>query len=122
MVGSHFRSKSGQMPEADERLMALLRQWKGVEPTCDFEAAVWRKIQSVTATDVCQGSRIERFRGWMPMRPAWATAAAAAAALIVGAGIGFLSPRPLPAHPTHPLLQSQTMAGAYVHVATGGSR
>ena len=123
MPGNRFRSESGMDAAGIEGLSALLRQWKGVEPRSDFEAAVWRKIRMVSPTGIRRITQAGRFPGWLTLYPARTTAVAAAAAVIVGIGMGFLSQRTYPIHPpTHPLLQSRTVAGAYLSVATGELR
>ncbi len=123
MVGDRYKSKIDKTAEDDARLSALLRQWEGVEPRDDFDAAVWRKIRMGLPTEFRRAPRSGRLLRWVPARLAGTTAIAAAAAVVVGVGMGFLSQRTVPMRPaSHPLLQSRTVAGAYLSAITGEFR
>lgn len=124
MLGTRFRSESGNGPAGDKRLSALLRQWESVEPQTDFEAAVWQRIRADRVTDQGRRSMLETWREWLAPLPAWANVAAAAAGIVAGVGLG-LSAQPA-AHggrqADEPLLHSQTLAGSYLAMATGRTR
>ena len=124
MSGDRFKSKRGKTAAADARLSALLRQWEGVEPRDDFDAAVWRKSRTGSPIEFRRIPGFGHSPGRIPARSAWTTAiAAAAAAVVVGVGMGFLSQRRVTMPPaSHPLLQARTVAGAYVSAATGEFR
>jgi hypothetical protein len=120
MLGNHFRSESGKGPARDERLSALLQQWKSVEPQADFEAAVWRRIRADRVADRGRRRFVESWREWLAPLPAWVNVAAAAAGIVVGIGMGFsMAAAPGGRQADEPLLHPQTLAGSYLTMATG---
>ena len=124
MFGERFRSESNKTQEADERLSGLLHEWRAFEPKANFESAVWRRIRAASVADQAGLSLSGIFRNWLMARPAWASAVAASVAILLGAGAGLSS---LPGagsagQAVEPLLHSQTLAGAYLAMVTGGTR
>lgn len=123
MFGTRLRSESSKTQEGDERLRALLRAWKGVEPQASFETAVWRRIRAVSAAEQSRLSAAAAWREWFVPRPAWVNAVAAAAGVVVGVGLAFSTPAVRDgSRGDAPLLHSQTLAGSYLTVVTGGTR
>ncbi len=119
MLGNRFRSESGKEPAGDERLSALLQQWKSVEPQANFEAAVWRRIRADQVVDRGSWRFVETWREWLAPLPAWVNVAAAAG-IVVGVGMGLSTPAaPGGRQADEPLLHSQTLAGSYLAMATG---
>jgi anti-sigma-K factor RskA len=120
MLGNHFRAESGKEATGDERLSALLQQWKSVEPQADFEAAVWRRIRADRAADRDRRRFGETWREWLDPLPAWVNVAAVAAGIVVGVGMAFSAqPSHVGRQTNDPLLHSQTLAGSYLAMATG---
>jgi len=104
----------------DERLRALMSQWRAVDPSTDFEAAVWRRIRAVPAA---QPSGLwDRRLGWFLTHPVWAGAAAASVAMAIGLLAGLATPGHARAggHETHALLQPGTLMGAYAALSERG--
>ena len=108
--------------EDEDRLTLLLREWKDIEPKAGFEATVWRRIRAASVQEP-HLSLTALLRGWFMPRPVWVSLMAAAAGVLVGVGLAFSS---FPARDGHnayePLLHSQTLAGSYFSMATGGTR
>jgi len=102
----------------EDRLNAVLGEWRGVKPPANFEAAVWGRIRAVSASESF-GGWLARILGDAILPPsAWATSMAAALAILIGvlwAGQGRHQA-------DEPLLHSRTLAGAYLAMATGGTR
>ena len=123
MFGRRFRWEGGKVQEGDERLSALLEQWKGLEPRANFEAAVWRRIRTASAPEQRRLPLVITLRDWFVPRPAWASAMAAAAGIVVGVGLAFSTPAARDGRQAdEPLLHSQTLAGSYLTMMTGGTR
>ena len=122
MIPKELRTNTDERPPADDRLDALLSQWKGIEPGAAFEAGVWRRIRVASAAEPRGLSLIEMLRDWIVPRPAWSSAIAAAAAILIGIWAGFSAP---PARAgrqaAEPLLNPQTLAGSYLTMVTGGA-
>ncbi len=118
------RSKIGQDGgnARDERLRALLHEWKGVEPQPDFEAAVWRRIRASTVET--RGTlRAVFLREWSLSHPVWSTALAAAVAIAVGGLAGVSTSTAASRHYAFtPFLHSHTLTGSYLALATGEIR
>lgn len=101
----------------DEKLNALLKMSRGIEPSPGFEDGVWRRIHAASAANV---KGVSSFRDWLLPRPAWVTALAAAASIMIGMMAGFSAPHsPGSLHASGLLLRSQTLAGSYVAMSTG---
>jgi hypothetical protein len=108
------------MSQTDNKLSALLKQWRDIEPQGNFEANVWRRIRTTDApTPERLGSRALWQRWLAP--PAWAVATAVAIAAAIGAWGGLRSAPQ--AQPTAPMsltfLTPDTLAGGYVQVVRG---
>ena len=109
-------------PPRDERLSAVLREWKGVDPRAGFEAAVWRRI-GAGVTEARGFSLIRIIRDRILPQPAWATALAATAAILIGVWAGLSLPAMRDSRQTvEPLLQTNTLAGSYLAMVAGESR
>ena len=111
------------MNHNDEKLRALFKQWRDIEPRADLEANVWRRIRTSRAEPAEWGSLIELI-GRRLWQPATAVAMAAVASVIIGASAGALSGRrtaPIPPGELH-FLGSGTLAGGYVRASTGGGQ
>jgi hypothetical protein len=107
------------MKQKDEKLSALLKQWRDIEPPTNFEANVWRQIRAAAAPAVETVSWIDLI-GRLLWRPAWSVVAAMGVALIVGVWGGIASvPRQI-GRPTAELrfLSTGTLAGSYVQMAS----
>src|ERR1041384_7965672 len=78
------------MNENDDKLRALLRQWRDIEPRGNFEANVWRQIRPAAAEQRERGSLLEGM-GRLLWRPAWSVAAAVTVAVVVGVWGGVAS-------------------------------
>ena len=112
------------MSENDKELRNQLRQWRGIEPRADFEAAVWRRIATTNAVATPEQSWFAFWRAWLDMQPAWASAAAVLVGILVGVGSAITL-----AQPSYdrlaisaPALHGQTLAGTYLAMTSGGTR
>jgi hypothetical protein len=116
MFGEKTTKESDNAQQVDTRLTTLLKQWEPPQPSPNFEAAVWRRI------DASQ-SQSTMFQ-WRILRPAWSAPIAAAAGLMIGIGLALALPtQQRPArHIAGPLFHSQTVAGSYLAMTTGGTR
>lgn len=123
MFGRRFRSESSRAQEGNERLTALLHEWRGIEPRPDFETTVWRRIHTASAPEQRRFPVVTTLREWFVPRPAWVNAMTAAAGVAVGVGLAFYAPA---AHDggqaAAPLLHAQTLAGSYIMMVTGETR
>ena len=111
------------MKPTDERLNALLKQWRDTEPRADFEASVWRRIRTSRADQAERVTLIELIGRWL-WQPAAAVAMAAVASIIIGFSAGTLSGlRTATIAPSElQFLGSGTLAGGYVRASTGGGQ
>lgn len=111
-------------PQArDDRLSALLQEWKGIEPRANFETAVWRRIRTVSVLESQGQSLVDILRDCILPHPVWVNALAAMAAIMVGVLAGFSVPSARDGRQTaEPLLHSQTLAGSYLAMASGDTR
>lgn len=94
----------------DEKLSALLQTTRGLEPSPDFENAVWDRIHTADRVAV---------RGWRD----WSVPLALAAGLLLGIGMGVFFPasgKTSQASPT--LAHSGSLTSAYMMLAAGGGR
>jgi hypothetical protein len=111
------------MRQDDDKLSALLNQWRDIEPRGNFEANVWRQIRIAAAPRVDTVSWIDLI-GRLLWQPAWSVVAAVVVALIVGVWGGIASvPRQID-RPTAELrfLSSGTLAGSYAQMASQEAR
>jgi hypothetical protein len=109
------------MNQNDDKLRALLRQWRDIEPRGSFEANVWRQIRTAAA-ERREGMSLVEAIGRLLWQPAWSVAAALVLALALGVWSGVAS-NPRPADTSGAELQflaSGTLAGSYLEM--GGNR
>ena len=122
-----FKRRSGAAGrgenEGDERLSALLHEWKEMEPRANFEADVRRRIRAASMPSRLGLVVLTVLREWLVPRPAWVSAAAAAAGVVAGVGLAFSAPAARDGRQTpEPLMSSKALAGSYLALATGGTR
>ncbi|HUI07020.1 MAG TPA: hypothetical protein VL486_08435 [Verrucomicrobiae bacterium] len=106
----------------DDKLRALLRRWRDVEPQANFEAGVWRRIRQ--AETEC--SERPAFAEWLQRllpRPVLATTLVVVASAVIGSSVGALSARGEATVTPGELrfLGSGTLAGGYVELTAGGT-
>lgn len=118
----------------DARLKAVLQQWPGLEPRADFAARVWQGIHAPRAAEARANPLWTIIRAWLTRlgealrrslaaEPAWVYAMAATAGIMVGVSMALSAPPPRAVpYSAAPLFHSQTLAGAYLTMASGGSR
>jgi hypothetical protein len=122
MFGRRFRSESRETLESNERLSALLHEWKDIEPQANFEAAVWRRIRAVSTPEQRRFTTATTLE-WFTPHPVWVNAMAVAAGIAVGVGLAFSTPAMRDIHQTdETLLRSQTLAGSYLAMLAEGTR
>ena len=104
------------MNTIDDKLKALLSQWRGLSPKAGFEADVWRRIREPSLE---RAGWLNQITGWLASQPAWANAVAALAGVAIGAaaGLGPVSNRQEVA-----ILKPGTLTGNYVSMISGGAR
>jgi hypothetical protein len=123
MLPTVRETNTDERPPADDRLDALLSQWRAIEPAADFEAGVWRRIRSAAAAEPHGLTLIDIMRDWIVPQPAWSSAIAAAAAILIGIWAGSSAPSARAGRQAaEPLLQAQTLAGSYLTMVTGETR
>jgi len=105
------------MNQNDDRLRALLRQWRDIEPPGNFEANVWRRIRVAAGRPERVG--LIEVIGRLLWQPAWSVAAALFVAALVGVWGGVAST----SRPTDTsrgelqFLAPGTLAGSYLQGA-----
>jgi anti-sigma-K factor RskA len=112
------------MNHIDDKLSALLHQWRDIEPCANFEANVRRRIR------LAQGERPERVNlsellERLMWRPALAvTAAVVVVGSIIGSSAGVLTTRRTVSVGSNELrfLSGGTLAGGYVKLVSEGGR
>jgi hypothetical protein len=107
------------MRQEDDKLSALLKHWRDIEPPTNFEANVWRQIRLAPAPAVDTVNWIELI-GRLLWQPAWSVVAAMVVALIVGVWGGIAS---VPRQAERPIaelqfLSSGTLAGGYAQMSS----
>ena len=106
----------------DVRLSAVLKDWRGVEPSAAFDQGVWDRIRREAVTAPRRPTLIDFLQRTLA-QPAWAAAAAAVIGLGIGAAVALMAPHPAAAaSQTARLLQRDTLAGSYLAMSTGGLR
>ena len=103
------------MNQNDDKLSALLKKWRDIEPRGNFESNVWRQIRTAAEPAVETVNWIDLI-GRLLWQPAWSVVAAMVVAVIVGVWGGIASvPRPID-RPTAELqfLSPGTLAGSYL--------
>jgi len=107
------------MNENYNNLHRLLQQWRGIEPAGNFEANVWRKIRLARPTTA--PTLAELVKRWLT-QPAFALAAAAVIAVVVGSAAGVLTTRRPDANQEIGFFSTGTLAGGYAKLMAGGSQ
>ena len=102
------------MNNQDDQLHRLLQQWRGIEPSTNFDAQVWRRLRQHAPADV--PSFADWLRGWLP-RPVLALSAAAVAGLVIGVSSGMFSVPIPPATEQLGFLGPSTLAGSYAGIS-----
>ena len=111
------------MNENDDKLRALLKQWRDIEPRGNFQANVWRRIRMSAAEDAPERLSLIEAMGRLLWRPAWSVAAAVAMALAVGVWSGIATgPRWDTSRAELRFLAPGTLAGSYLEMGTKESR
>jgi hypothetical protein len=111
------------MSQDDEKLHALLKQWRDIEPPANFEANVWRQIRAAAEPVIETVNWIDLI-GRLLWQPAWSVVTAMVVALVVGIWGGIASvPRQVDAPKTElQFLSTGTLAGSYAQMAGKGMR
>ena len=111
------------MNQNEDKLRALLKQWRDIEPRGNFEANVWRRIRIAAAEHIERVSLVEAM-GRLLSRPAWSVAATLAVALVVGVwgGVASVSRRADTSRAELQFLSSGTLAGSYLQMGANESR
>jgi hypothetical protein len=111
------------MNQSDEKLSALLKQWRDIEPKGNFEADVWRRIR------IADSRRPERVNligtiGRLLRQPSWSVAAALGVAVLVGVwgGMGSISRKADTSQAELQFLAPGTLAGSYLQMTGKESR
>ena len=102
----------------DDKLRALLRQWRDIEPQGSFEANVWRQIRTAAAERPERLSLVEAI-GRLLWQPAWSVAAALVVALAIGVwgGVAVNSRHVDTSRDELQFLASGTLAGSYLEMS-----
>ncbi len=106
------------MNQNDDKLRALLRQWRDIEPQGNFEANVWRRIRVADAVQPERVSLIEAM-GRLLWQPAWSVAVALFVAALVGVwgGVATMSRPADTSRAELQFLAPGTLAGSYLQGA-----
>ena len=107
------------MKQSDDKLSALLKQWRDIEPPGNFEANVWRQIRTAAEPAVETVNWIDVI-GRLLWQPAWSVVAAMVVAVVVGVWGGIASVPQLINGPGTELrfLSSGTLVGSYAQMAS----
>ena len=105
------------MKRNDDKLDALLKQWRNIEPRGNFEANVWRRIRTSRAEQPGRVTLIELIGGLLWQR-AWSVAAALIIAITAGiwGGIASVSRGQDTAKAELQFLAPGTLAGSYLQM------
>ena len=111
------------MNQNDDKLRALLKQWRDIEPQGNFEANVWRQIRT-SAAERREGLSLVDAIGRLLWQPAWSVAAALVAALAIGvwSGVAVNSRQTDTSRAELQFLASGTLAGSYLEMGGKQSR
>jgi hypothetical protein len=111
------------MDEKDARLTSVLRQWRELEPSTNFEANVWRRIR-IAAAGEPKGAGLAELLHRLLWRPSMAVAVAVVASAMIGTTTGFYTTSPsMQVSPKELGFLSQgTLAGGYAKVLSRGLR
>ena len=111
------------MSTNDDKLGALLKQWRDIEPRGNFEANVWRRIRTAAAKDAPERLSLIEAMGRLLWRPAWSVVAAVAIALVVGVWGGIAAgPHQDASKMELKFLAPGTLAGSYLEMGAKESR
>lgn len=110
------------MNRDEDKLAALLKQWRDIEPGATFDASVRRRIRLAAA----KPERVS-FGEWLRQlawQPALAVAVAVVASVMIGSSAGVLTGRGSVTGTGAELqfLGSGTLAGGYVKASREGTR
>jgi len=123
VFGRRFKTTPDGRDVHDKRLSTLLCEWQGLETHPDFEAAVWRRIRTVSVPEPSARSLLGRLCEWMAPHPVWAAAMAVTVAIVIGGLAGFSASTADSSHrASQPLLHPRTLAGSYLYATAGGDR
>lgn len=108
------------MKQDDEKLSALLKQWRDIEPPTNFEANVWRQIRVAATSPAVDTANWIDLIGRLLWQPAWSVVAIVVVALVVGVWGGVASVPRQTVGPTAELrfLSSGTLAGSYAQMTS----
>ena len=111
------------MNQNDDKLRALLQQWRDIEPKGNFETNVWRQIRTAAAERAERVSLVEAI-GRLLWQPGWSVALALFVAVVVGVwgGVASMSPRTDTTKAELQFLSSGTLAGSYLQMGTKETR
>jgi hypothetical protein len=112
------------MDKQDPQLTRLLRQWRDIEPTPNFEAAVWRRIRLAESAQPRRAPLADILCEWI-RKPAYVTVFAVMLGASIGLWAGVLSTPPRPsAHGfgSFQFLGGETLSGGYVQLAERWAR
>ena len=111
------------MNQNDDKLKALLQQWRDIEPKGNFEANVWRQIRTAAAERPERVSLVEAI-GRLLWQPGWSMAVALLVAVAVGVwgGVASMSPRTDTTKAELQFLAPGTLAGSYLQMGTKETR
>jgi len=106
----------------EEKLAALLKRWRDIEPSATFEASVRRRLRLAAA----KPERVS-FREWLQQlawQPAFAVAVAVVASVMIGSSAGVLIGRGSVASTGAELqfLGSGTLTGGYAKASVEGTQ
>jgi hypothetical protein len=111
------------MTQKDDKLSALLKRWRDIEPRANFEVNVWRRIRLAESEQPERVSVVESLR-WLLWRPALSMAAALVVSVIIGSSAGVLTAsRPGgAAHGELSFLSPGTLTGGYLKAGAERAR
>ena len=111
------------MNQNDDKLKALLRQWRDIEPKGNFEANVWRQIRVSDAERAERVSLVEAI-GRLLWQPGWSMAVALLVAVAVGiwGGVASVSPHTDTTRAELQFMAPGTLAGSYLQMGTKETR
>jgi hypothetical protein len=95
----------------DDKLRALLKQWRDIEPAGNFEANVRRRIRLAATVPARTSWRVELL--W---RPAFATAAALVLSVVIGAWAGMTTVNRQQVRAELQFMSAGTLAGGYARL------
>lgn len=107
------------MKDNDSKLSDLLRQWRDIEPSSNFEASVRRRIRLAETKKPERASVFDLLFGHHTWQPSLALAAAVVVSVLIGSSAGVItSRRPVSVAPAElGFMSAGTLAGGYVQLA-----